>query len=156
MRENKTTFQFISVPSDINFGGNVHGGSIMKWIDQAGYACAAQWSGTYCITVYISGIRFIKPIKIGQLVKVEATVIHTGNTSIHISIDVFARDVTKTEFEKKTHCTIVFVAVDENGNKVNIPKWIPQTESEKKLEEYAKKIIEFSKDIDTEIKPYLP
>lgn len=40
--QTKTVFQFISEPSDVNYGGNVHGGSVMKWIDQAGYACASS------------------------------------------------------------------------------------------------------------------
>ena len=84
--QNKTIFQFISEPSDINYGGNVHGGSVMKWIDQAGYACASSWASSYCVTVYVGGIRFYSPIKIGHIVKVEAEVIYTGSTSMHIAI----------------------------------------------------------------------
>lgn len=72
MENNKVTFQFISEPSDVNFGGKVHGGAVMKWIDQAAYTCARTWSGTYCVTVYVGGIRFIKPVSIGDIVKVDA------------------------------------------------------------------------------------
>lgn len=99
--QTKTVFQFISEPSDINYGGNVHGGSVMKWIDQAGYACASYWSSSYCVTVYVGGIRFYSPIKIGHIVKVEAEVIYTGKTSMHISINVFSRNIKRKEFEKK-------------------------------------------------------
>ncbi|WP_435523593.1 hotdog domain-containing protein [Chryseobacterium indoltheticum] len=53
MDNKPVTFQFISEPSDVNYGGNVHGGSVMKWIDQAGYACATTWSGNYSVTVYV-------------------------------------------------------------------------------------------------------
>ena len=56
------TLRFLAEPTDVNFGGKVHGGIVMKWIDQAGYACATQWSGNYCVTVYVGGIRFLKPI----------------------------------------------------------------------------------------------
>ena len=56
--ENGITLRFLSEPSDINFGGNVHGGAVMKWIDLAGYSCAANWSGRYCVTVYVGGIVF--------------------------------------------------------------------------------------------------
>ncbi|UJF29037.1 hypothetical protein L0B70_09280 [Kaistella sp. 97-N-M2] len=101
MMQNKTTFQFISEPSDVNYGGNVHGGSVMKWIDQAGYACASSWSSSYCVTVYVGGIRFYSPIKIGHIVKVEAQVIYTGRTSMHIAINVFSRNIKRKEFEKK-------------------------------------------------------
>ncbi|PVH27107.1 acyl-CoA thioesterase [Sphingobacterium corticibacter] len=148
-------FQFISEPSDVNYGGKVHGGSVMKWIDQAGYACASTWSGRYCVTVYVGGIRFYQPIKIGQIVKVEAHVIYTGSTSMHIAIDVYARDLKKETFEKKTHCIIVFVATDDDGKSVSVPKWIPYTEEEKKQEEYAKRLMVHRKQIEEEMKPFL-
>ena len=71
--------RFMAEPSDVNFGGKVHGGSVMKWIDQAGYACAAGWCGGYAVTVYVGGIRFLRPIQIGQLVEVHA---HLFTTTI--------------------------------------------------------------------------
>ena len=154
--ENKpVTFQFISEPTDVNFGGNVHGGSVMKWIDQVGYACASNWSGTYCVTVYVGGIRFYQPIKIGEIVKLESKVILTGNSSMHISIDVFSRNVKEKQFEKKTHCIIVFVAVDENGKAMEVPKWNPLTEKEIQMEQYAIKLKDLRKNIEDEMKPFL-
>ena len=149
------TFQFISEPSDVNYGGNVHGGSVMKWIDQAGYACATTWSGNYSVTVYVGGIRFFHPIKIGEIVKVEAQVIYTGNSSMHISINVFSRNIKQPVFIKKTHCIIVFVAVDDNGNSLPVPKWIPETEQEKQQEQYAKRLMDLRKNIEEEMKPFL-
>jgi acyl-CoA hydrolase len=132
------TFQFISEPSDVNYGGKVHGGEVMKWIDQTAYACARNWAESYCVTVYVSGIQFHKPINIGDLIKIDAKVIHTGTTSIHISVDVQSRRFEGGEYEKKTDCVIVFVSVDENGRPQNVRKWLPRTEEEKKLEQYAK------------------
>jgi len=105
--QSKVTFQFISEPTDVNFGGKVHGGVVMKWIDQTAYACARSWAESYCVTVYVGGIRFMKPINIGDIVKIKAYVIHTGNTSVHIAVDVYARDLSTQDFEKKTHCVIV-------------------------------------------------
>lgn len=148
-------FQFISEPSDVNYGGKVHGGAVMKWIDQAGYACASSWSSRYCVTVYVGGIRFYQPIKIGQIVKVEAHVIYTGSSSMHIAIDVYARDLKSNSFEKKTHCIIVFVALDDDGKATQIPKWIPVTEEEKQQEEYAKRLMVHRKQIEDEMKPFL-
>ena len=89
---NKISFQFISEPTDVNFGGKVHGGVVMKWIDQTAYTCARSWAETYCVTVYVGGIRFYKPISIGEVIKIEATVVYTRKTSIHIAVDVFSRD----------------------------------------------------------------
>ena len=151
----KTTFQFISEPSDVNYGGNVHGGSVMKWIDQAGYACASSWSYSYCVTVYVGGIRFYSPIKIGHIVKVEAEVIYTGKTSMHIAINVFSRNIKRKDFEKKTHCIIVFVAVDDEGNAVEVPKFTPTTEQDKQMEKYAVKLMGLRKKIEDEMKPFM-
>ena len=60
-------FQFLAEPTHVNFGGKVHGGMMMKWMDQAGYACAVGWTGAYCVTVSVGAIRFQKPILVGQL-----------------------------------------------------------------------------------------
>ena len=64
----QTEFRFLAEPTDVNFGGKVHGGMVMKWIDQASYACAAQWSKRYCVTVSANAIRFIRRILVGQLI----------------------------------------------------------------------------------------
>jgi acyl-CoA hydrolase len=154
MPNNKITFQFISEPTDVNFGGKVHGGVVMKWIDQAAYTCARTWAESYCVTVYVGGIRFYKPISIGEVIKVEAYVIYTGTSSIHIAVDVYTRDFSHAEFEQKTHCVIVFVAVDENGKPQKTRKWIPTTEREQKLEGYAKKLSALREQIDNEMKPF--
>ena len=155
MKNNPITFQFISEPSDVNYGGNVHGGSVMKWIDQPGYACASTWSGSYSVTVYVGGIRFYQPIKIGDIVKVEAHVIYTGSTSMHIAINVYSRDLKKKNFEKRTHCIIVFVAIDENGKAIMVPKWQPKTAEELRQERYAIRLMELRKQIENEMKPFL-
>ena len=73
MPQRNINFSFLAEPTDVNFGGKVHGGAAMKWIDQV--ACSCAWSREYAITVYVGGIRFITPIKIGQLVELEAKVI---------------------------------------------------------------------------------
>jgi acyl-CoA hydrolase len=151
---NKITFQFISEPTDVNFGGKVHGGIVMKWIDQTAYTCARSWAENYCVTVYVGGIRFFKPISIGEVIKVNAYVIYTGTTSIHIAVDVYSRDFKEQQFEKKTHCVIVFVSVDEAGNPIPVKKWIPQTENEKQLHSYAKKLVDLREQINEEMKPF--
>ena len=85
------TLRFLAEPSTINFGGKVHGGTVMKWIDEAGYACATRWAKNYCVTVSVGNIRFERPIRIGDLVEVEARLAYTGKTSMNISAVVFPR-----------------------------------------------------------------
>src|SRR4051812_228729 len=55
-QQREVTFRFLTEPTDVNFGGKVHGGMVMKWIDQAGYAAAVGWSGRYCVTVAVGGV----------------------------------------------------------------------------------------------------
>jgi len=64
----------------------------MQWIDQAAYACAAQWSKCYCVTVSANGIRFIKPIKVGQLVEITSSLVRAWASSVHIYVVVESVD----------------------------------------------------------------
>lgn len=149
------TFQFISEPSDVNFGGKVHGGQVMKWIDQTAYACATGYAQNYCVTVYVGGIRFYKPINIGAIVKVDAQVIYTGTTSIHIAVNVFSRKLKEKVFQKTTHCVIVFVSTDNNGNPVPVNKFIPSNQLQIEMEQYAIKLVDLRKSIELEMGRFL-
>jgi acyl-CoA hydrolase len=151
MMQRELTLRFLAEPSEVNFGGKVHGGTVMKWIDQAGYACAVGWSGLYCVTVYVGGIRFLSPIRIGELVEVNAKVIHTGNTSLHISVDVYARDPKAGEPNKTTHCIIVFVAVDQDGVPTAVNPWVPVDETDVALQNYAQRLMDLRRSIEAEM-----
>ncbi len=146
--------RFLAEPTDVNFGGKVHGGEVMKWIDQGAYACAAGWSKSYCVTVYVGGIRFFKPIHIGSVVEVDRKVIYTGKTSMHISVDVRSRPPREDEPVLNTHCIIVFVAVDKDGNPVPVPAWTPHTPQEEAMHEYAIRLMNLRKHIEDEMKPF--
>src|ERR1700744_360107 len=146
MQSNIVKFRFLSEPADVNFGGKVHGGAVMKWIDQAAYTCAVNWSSQYCVTVYVGGIRFFNPIMIGDIVEVKARLIYTGRSSMHIAVDISTVNP-KTKVETNaTHCIIVFAAVDDKGKTVEVPKWVPPTDEDKKLEQYAVRLGEMRKE----------
>ncbi|AMG31554.1 acyl-CoA thioesterase [Grimontia hollisae] len=149
------TLRFLAEPGDVNFGGKVHGGAVMKWIDLAAYANAAAWSGKYCITAYAGGIRFVQPIHVGNLVEVSAKVIYTGNTSMHIAIDVQASDPKEMKNRLTTHCIVIMVAVDETGKPTSIPKWIPETEEDKVLEQSAIRLMNMRKQIGEEMEAHV-
>lgn len=153
--KNHIELQFLSQPADVNYGGKVHGGVMMKWIDQAAFACALQWAQGYCVTVYVGGIRFFKPVHIGHLVKMEARIIYTGKTSMHIAVDAFSKPLGKGDFAKNTHCIIVFVAVDEDGQPKEVPVFKPTTAEEIAMHGYAQKLMELRKSIDKEMEPYV-
>ncbi|ROS01597.1 uncharacterized protein (TIGR00369 family) [Sinobacterium caligoides] len=145
------TLRFLAEPQDVNFGGKVHGGAVMKWIDLAAYACSAGWSGRYCVTAYAGGIRFIAPIHVGNLVEVEAKVIHTGNSSMHIAIEVNACDPKSLNKRQTTQCIVIMVAVDESGEKIKVPTWVPETEEDIKQHETAIKLMAMRQTINEEM-----
>ena len=153
--DRSVTLRFLAEPTSVNFDGKVHGGSVMKWIDEAGYACATGWSGAYCVTVYVGGIRFYRPILVGHLVEVTAKIIYTGTSSIHIAVDVHAGDPKERILTKTTHCIIVFVALDEHGKPGHVKTWTPTSEKDRALEQYAKRLRELRRDIEDEMKPYI-
>ena len=147
----EVTLRFLAEPGDVNFGGKVHGGAVMRWIDQAGYACAVSWSGHYCVTVYVGGIRFLHPILIGHLVEVNAKLIHTGRTSMHIAITVRAGDPREGGQTETTHCTMVFVAVSSTGAPALVHPWVPVTPEDIMLKDSAMKQMELRAAMEREL-----
>ena len=155
-QQRQLIMRFLAEPTDVNYGGKVHGGQVMKWIDQAGYAAAVGWSGKYSVTVAVGGIRFVAPIRISDLVTVETTLVHTGTSSMHFAVDVHARDPMQDDGERLcTHCVIVFVALDGvEGQPVAVPGWIPRDEEDHRLAEYAMQVMALSKDIEQTVARY--
>jgi acyl-CoA hydrolase len=129
-RPGSITLRFLAEPLHVNFGGKVHGGAVMKWIDQAGYTCAAGWSGEYCVTAYVGGIRFLQAVNVGEIVEVRAQLIRTGRTSMD-------------------------VAIDEEGRPKEVPAWTPCTPVQQALEAHANRLNEIRKRIDQEIEDQL-
>lgn len=149
------TLRFLAEPGDVNFGGKVHGGAVMKWIDLAAYANAAAWSGKYCITAYAGGIRFVAPIHVGNLVEVSSKVIYTGTSSMHIAIDVQASDPKEMKNRLTTHCIVIMVAVDEHGKPSPVPEWIPETTDDIKLRDSAIRLMNMRKEIGEEMEAHV-
>ena len=147
--------RFLAEPLDVNFGGKVHGGAVMKWIDLAAYACAAGWSGRYCVTAYAGGIRFVAPIHVGSLVEVSAKVIYTGKSSMHIALEVMACDPKSLNRRLTTHCIVVMVAVDEHGQSVSIPEWVPESDIDIEENKTAIRLMETRKKIGEEMQIFV-
>ncbi|GAA0859925.1 acyl-CoA thioesterase [Aliiglaciecola litoralis] len=151
----ETEFRFLAEPTDVNFGGKVHGGMVMKWIDQASYACAAQWSKRYCVTVSANAIRFIRPILVGQMVTISARIVHTGKTSMHIYVVVRATDPKEDAVVVTNRCFITFMAIDESGYPVEVPHFEPVREEDLLLEKVAIHAKDFAKKLDQDFEQTL-
>lgn len=149
--QRELSFRFLAEPGDVNYGGKAHGGAVMKWIDQVGYAAAVGWSGHYSVTVAVGGIRFVAPVRIGDLVTVTAKLVYTGTTSMHFAVDVRACDPMHPEASSRlcTHCVIVFVAMDEAAGKATpVPPWQPQDDDDRRLADYALQVMALSRDLE--------
>lgn len=155
--QHELTLRFLAEPADVNYGGQVFGGAVMKWIDQAGYALAVAWSGRYAVTVYVGGIQFENPIAIGSLVEVRARLLHTGSSSMHIGVDVHAADPREAGNapRRTTHCIIVFVAVDEARKPVVVPAYRPVGDEARELEAYALRFMELRRGVEAERRAFL-
>jgi acyl-CoA hydrolase len=109
------TLRFLAAPTDLGYSGSVDAGRVLEWIDKAGYALAAAWSGRYCVTAYVGNVQFSRPVSVGQLVEVTARIIHTGRSSMHIEVLVCSADPRGGPQVETTRCLVIFVAVDERG-----------------------------------------
>ena len=147
-KDSHIVLRFLAAPMDITYGGTVHGGKLLEWIDKAGYACAAGWSGRYCVTVYVGDVRFTRPVAIGEIVEVEARLVHTGRTSMHILVSVSSADPKTGEYTEATRCLTVFVAVDPDGRPAPVPAWRPTTSEAQQLQAGALRSAKVRADIE--------
>ncbi|MHA7177788.1 acyl-CoA thioesterase [Arthrobacter sp. Sr24] len=138
----RVVLRFLAAPTDVNWGGKVHGGIVMKWIDEAAYLCATRFCGADTVAVFSGGIRFYRPLLIGHVVEVEARLIYTGSKGMHIAIHVRSGDPKAREMNLTTYCLSVMVTRDHAGNSVPVPPWIPVSEEDKRLHAHAKDLLE--------------
>jgi acyl-CoA hydrolase len=118
------TMSFLAEPKDVNFGGHVHGGEVMKWMDQIGYALAVKYSKGYAVTKFVDNINFTSPMKIGDLVSLSAKILSVGTTSMRIEICVTSENLLTEVISDNCSCEMVFVAVDKQGAKRNLERLV--------------------------------
>lgn len=106
----------LMTPDMANFTGNVHGGAILKLLDQVAYACASRYAGRYVVTLSVDQVTFREPIHVGELVTVLASVNYTGNSSLEIGIKVIAENIRTHVARHANRCYFTMVAMDEAGN----------------------------------------
>ena len=138
----RTVLRFLAAPTDVNWGGKVHGGIVMRWIDEAAHVLATQWTGdARNVAVYAGGVRFYRPLRIGHLVEVEARLLHTGTTSMHISVHVRSGDPATSQLELTTYCLIVFVPLTADGHASEVRAWVPSSAEDIALDAHARELI---------------
>jgi acyl-CoA hydrolase len=117
----------LMTPDTANFAGNVHGGTILKYLDQVAYACASRYAGRYVVTLSVDQVMFRQPIHVGELVTFLASVNFTGSSSMEIGIKVVAEDIRTQTVRHANSCFFTMVAVDDERRPVAVPPLVPTT-----------------------------
>ncbi len=128
----------LMTPDMANFSGNVHGGSILKFLDQVAYACASRYAGRYVVTLSVDQVMFRQPIHVGELVTFLASVNYTGTSSMEIGIKVVAENIRSQVVRHANSCFFTMVAVDDDGKPAKVPPLKPSTGEEERRFEAAK------------------
>jgi acyl-CoA hydrolase len=118
--------------------GNIFGGRVMQLIDIAAGVAAMRHARKTVVTVFVDQLHFKNPIKMGQIVILNAWVEYVGKTSMEVGVDVFSENPITGERISTTTAHLTFVAVDKNGKPSSIPPLILETDEEKKRHELAK------------------
>jgi uncharacterized protein (TIGR00369 family) len=109
------------LPSHTNFSGKIHGGYILSLLDQIAFACASKFSGNYCVTASVDTVNFLKPIEVGELVTMKASVNYVGKSSMIIGIRVEAENIQTGVIKHCNSSYFTMVAKDKEGNSVPVP-----------------------------------
>ncbi|MCX6483260.1 MAG: acyl-CoA thioesterase [Mycobacterium sp.] len=121
----------LMTPDMANFAGKVHGGTLLKFLDQVAYSCASRYAGTYAVTLSVDRVLFRDAILVGELVSFSATVNYTGRTSLEVGIRVDTENIQDGTRRHTNSSYFTMVAVDDVGNPVAVPQLVPVTELER-------------------------
>ena len=119
-------------PADANFMGVIHGGHILKLIDEAGGTCAFRFARTRVVTASIDRTSFHHPVQIGNLVVFRATVNWAGRTSMEVGVRVEAEDLETGDWLHTNSAYLVFVALDDEGHPTTVPELLVETDDERR------------------------
>jgi acyl-CoA hydrolase len=127
----------IVLPNDTNTHGNLMGGRLMYWMDIAAALAAMKHCAVPVVTASVDNISFEAPIKLGNVVHIEAKVSRSFNSSMEVHLSVWGEDAIREYKYKSNEAYYTFVALNPNGRPMTVPQLIPETEGEKKLFEGA-------------------
>jgi acyl-CoA hydrolase len=115
----------LMTPDKANFGGKVHGGQMLKTLDEVAFVCASRYSSRYVVTLSVDQVLFKEPIHIGELVTFLASINFTGNTSMEVGVKVLSESVTARQSRHVMTCYFTMVALDDAGHPAPVPPLLP-------------------------------
>ncbi len=132
LRAHQLEMTVLMTPDMANFSGNVHGGAILKLLDQVAYACAARYAGSYCVTLSVDQVTFLQPVHVGELLTFLASVNHTGRTSMEVGIKVVTEDIQGGTLRHTNSCFFTMVAMGPDRRPVAIPPLMPANDEQRR------------------------
>lgn len=129
----------LMTPDLVNFGGKVHGGALLKLLDEVAFSCAARYSGQYVVTLLLDDARFRAPVHVGELVTFLARVNWVGRTSMEVGVRVMAEDHRTRTSRHVMSCFFVMVAMSEDGTPIEVPNFEPTSEVDRRRWEAARR-----------------
>ncbi|MCC7262274.1 MAG: acyl-CoA thioesterase [Candidatus Latescibacteria bacterium] len=136
-RLKKLTMSILMTPDMANFVGNVHGGIMLKLMDEVAYSCATRYCGHYVVTLSVDQVLFKEPVHIGELVTFLANVNYTGRTSVEVGVKVIAEDIKNGVNRHAITCYITMVALDDQGRPTPVPPLPLETHEDHRRYEQA-------------------
>jgi acyl-CoA hydrolase len=118
----------LMTPEMVNFSGKVHGGALLKLLDEVAYSCAARYTSQYVVTLLLDDALFRAPVHVGELVTFRANVNWVGGTSLEVGIRVEAENHRTGETRHVMSCFFVMVAMGDDGQPVTVPRFEPSGE----------------------------
>ena len=126
----------IVLPNDTNVLTNLMGGQLLNWMDITAGISAQRHSRRVVVTASVNHVSFSQPIKLGDVVTIEAKVSRAFTSSMEVYLDVYV-DLPNGKRKKSNEAIYTFVAVDQNGTAIEVPELLPETELEKERFEGA-------------------
>ncbi|GAA4340977.1 acyl-CoA thioesterase [Mucilaginibacter gynuensis] len=132
-KDSLTIMNELVLPNDTNPLHNLMGGRLLHWMDIAAAIAAQKHSNRVVVTASVDNVSFQKPVKLGDVISIEAKVTRAFNTSMEVKLDVWGQNIPSGTSVKCNEAYYTFVALDEDGNTVPVPELIPETKLEKAL-----------------------
>ncbi len=128
----------LMLPEHANAYGNVHGGVIMKIVDEAGGICAMRHANRPCVTVAIDEMSFLSPVNVGELLSCRASVNYVGKSSIEVGVKVHAENPITGEVTHTNSAYLVYVAIDDQGRPCGVPPLLYESDEERRRGEQGR------------------
>jgi len=138
----------LMTPDMSNFAGNVHGGILLKYLDQVAYTCATRYARTYAVTLSVDQVVFREPVHVGELVTFDASVNRTGRTSMEVGVRVTTQDLVRQTVRHTNSCYFTMVTLGPDSRPVPVPPWQPRTAEERRRHLAAERRSRLRREID--------